>query len=217
MSEERKRLRRAIFARCRERGIGDEARHDVQRRETGKGSLTEMSTDEMRQVLRALGGSAPARSELPAGPHTGKLRALWISAWYLGVVRSRSDAALAAFVCRQTGLGAARWATPAHLSGAVEALKDWMAREAGVDWSPYRVGRRRVQRPGARVLEALWLKLHAAGAVGSADTQALSAWVVGYRREAGEYSGLPASTLNQLVRALGELVRDWTARTQGPA
>ena len=207
MSEELKRLRRAIFARCRERGIGDEARHDVQRRAVGKGSLTEMTAEEMRAVLRALGGSAPARSELPSGPHASKLRALWISAWYLSVVRSRSDAALCAWVCRQTGLGAARWATPAHLGAAVEALKDWMARDAGVDWSPYRVGRRRVQRPGARVLEALWRALATAGAVDSAETAALSAWVAGYRREAGEYSGLRASTLNQLVRVLGEWLR----------
>lgn len=208
------RVRRAIFARCREAGIDDETRRAVGRRETGKGSLRDMDAAQMRRVLAALGGRSPLRSELPSGAHASKLRALWISAWYLGVVRERSDAALAAFVCRQAGIEAARWATPAHLSGAVEALKDWMARDGGVDWSPYRSGRRRVHRPGARVLEALWRRLAAAGAVGSADPAALGAWVAGYRRAAGEYSELPAGTLNQLVRAAGDWLRAVSATTE---
>ena len=91
----------------------------------------------MGAVLEALGGEAPARASLPENSHTSKLRALWISAWCLGVVRNRSDDALAAFIRRQAGIDAARWATPAQTAAAIEALKDWMERDGGVDWSPY--------------------------------------------------------------------------------
>lgn len=220
-----KRTRAAIFAKCRDRGIDAETRHALQRRVTGKESLTDMNLVEMRQVLAALAGRSTGRSgrsggrakatsrpsDLPAGPHTSKLRALWISACWLGVVRDRDDKALAAWMCRQTGLDAARWATPAHTSQCIEALKDWMARDGGVDWSPYARDRKRpVANPGARILEALWRKLHAAGAVRIADHGALQSWVVGFRRAQDSYSTLNASTLNQLIRELGTWLRKET-------
>ena len=218
-----KRTRAAILAKCRDLGIDSDTRHALQRRVTGKESLTDMSLVEMRQVLAALAGrqtGQPGRSGgrakvasrpslLPAGPHTSKLRALWISAYWLGVVRDREDKALAAWICRQTGLDAARWATPAHTSQCIEALKDWMARDGGVDWRPYA---HKKHNPGARILEALWRKLHAAGAVRIADHGALHSWVVGFRRAQEPYSTLNASTLNQLIRELGT----WLRKEAGP-
>ena len=217
--DELKRTRAAIFARCRDRGIDADTRHALQRRVTGKESLTEMSLVEMRQVLAALAGRETGRaggrarvasrpSVLPAGPHTSKLRALWISAWWLGVVEDNRDTALAAWMRRQTGMDAARWATPAQTSACIEALKDWMARDGGVDWSPCaRSGKRPAPNPGARILEALWRKLHAAGKVAIADHGALHSWVVGFRRAQEPYSTLSASTLNRLIRELGTWLR----------
>ena len=227
MSDDLKRTRAAIFAKCRDRGIDADTRHALQRRVTGKESLTDMTLQEMRAVYAALAGRETGRraggagrakaiatrpSDLPAGPHTSKLRALWISAYWLGVVRDREDKALASWLCRQTGLDAARWATPAHTAQAIEALKDWMARDGGVDWRPYaRDGKRPVANPGGRILEALWRRLHAAGAVRIADHGALQSWVVGFRRAQDSYSTLNASTLNQLIRELGQWLRKETA------
>lgn len=206
------RLRHSIFARCRELGFGDEERREVQLRATGKESLTSMTADEMRAVVRALGGGMPNRSGLPRNAHAAKLRALWISAFWLGVVRDRSDQALGAWVCRQSGLAAARWATPAHTAAAIEALKEWMAREAGVDWSPYGAGRSKAHHcPGGRVLEALWRKLHAANAVRDPAPAALDAWVVGYRRSPERYMSLPAGALNQLIARLGAWLKESSA------
>ena len=217
------RIRRAIFAKCREEGIDEAARHEIQRRATGKESLKEMSPEEMETVLRALGGRVrrePRTAELPNGPHTSKLRALWISAYWLGVVRDNRDGALASFICRQAGIDAAKWATPVQTAACVEALKDWMARDGGVDWSPYVVAlgaksrRGESQRrdvPGARILEELWRKLHAAGAVRISDDAALHAWVVGFRRDSACYTALNTSTLNQLIRELGQ----WLRRVSG--
>ena len=215
MSAEANRLRRAIFARCREEGLDDEARREVQRAATGKDSLTKMSLPEMSKVLQALGGRRPratGRSVLPDGPHTSKLRALWISAWWLGVARGIDDRALAAWICRQTGLDSARWATPVQTAMCIEALKDWMARDGGVDWRPYAVDQGRPKdRPRARVMEALWRRLHEKGAVRIPSPDALASWVAGFRRGGGDYAMLNAGTQDQLIRELGK----WLAKVSG--
>ena len=223
-------LRRAIFGECRRRGIDQETRHALQVRVTGKSSLTEMDEAEMRRVLRELqggrqrrgprggarrdsAGDPKPREVLPAGPHRSKLRALWICAFELGIVRDRRDEALAAWICRQTGLDAAVWATPRQTAACIEGLKDWMARE-GVDWSPYAVsGKRPVHKPRARVMEALWRKLHEAGAVRIADHGALHSWVVGFRRSQETYSALPSTIQDQLIRELGKWLRKAKGRS----
>jgi len=51
-------LRRTIFALCRERGIGDELRHELQFSVTGKESLTECTAAEMRAVIERLAGQS---------------------------------------------------------------------------------------------------------------------------------------------------------------
>ena len=222
----KQRLRRSIFAACKRKGIRDEERHAIQQRVTGKASLTAMDPKDMRAVLRDLNSSRVksrrdgksvntqdrASADLGIGPHVGKLRALWRSGWWLGVVRDDSDAALAAWICRQTGLDAARWMTPMRGSAAVEALKDWLAREGGVDWSPYKQlgaqSRKPIQRPTARVMEALWRKLYLAGAVPTGDAGGLQAWVQGFRRAPEHYVTLPARTQNQLIRELGKWLKN---------
>jgi len=145
--------RRAIFAACRRAGIDDDDRRDIGRQVTGKASLTKMTPAEMAAVLNALNGRASG-SALPRSPGAGKLRALWISGWHLGVVRDRTDAGLTAWLKRQTGLDAARWATPADTARAIDALKAWLAREAGVEWARYDTPDGLVDHPRARVLEA---------------------------------------------------------------
>lgn len=84
-----------------------------------------------------LSGGAQSDRERVAfvGPYAGICRALWISGWYLGVVRDRTDGALIAFVRRQAGLDHLNWLRdPADASRVIEALKKWLVREAGVVW-----------------------------------------------------------------------------------
>ena len=131
-------------------------------------------------ALRRVAGWARPRDRAPASPGGGKLRALWISGWHLGVVRDRTDAALAAWVRRQTGLDAAAWAAPVETARAIEALRAWLARAAGVDWRPKivldRGGREReVDHPRARVLEAQWRILAGLGVVRVDSPSALAA------------------------------------------
>lgn len=129
---------------------------------------------------------AGARDRLPPGntatrPLLGKLRALWISGYHLGVVRDRTDAGLAGWLRRQTRLDAAEWVQPPELVKAVEAMQAWLARDGGVDWSPYAAlgkgGReRKVARPRGRVLEAQWRILHRLGAVTIEGNAALASY-----------------------------------------
>lgn len=242
-------LRRAIFAACRNRGLDDDARHELQKRVTGKASMTAMDENDMRALLNELNGRGGSRrvaqmqaqrrrfpatmdelreldekgmsphvncrcappepkpqNVLPDGPWVSKLRALWRSAYWLGVVRNNGDAALAAWIVRQTGYGSARWATPGDSDRLIDAMKSWMAREVGVDWSPYdgrgKMGRPK-QFPAARVLEALWRRLHEYGEIPDGSPETLAAWVRGFRRSPGDYVELNVRTQNKLIRELG--------------
>lgn len=78
------------------------------------------------------------------GPYAQVLRALWLSAWNLGLIRDRTDRALVAFVKRQTGIDSVSWVRdPRDASRAIEGLKAWIAREADVVWPADTDARRR--------------------------------------------------------------------------
>ena len=231
-----------VHACAKQLGLDDDARRDLQRRAVGKESCADMTAAELRRVLsemdradrpgrrdraaraaRSQASGASARrvresdkraGDLPDSPLAGKLVALWVSGWHLGVVRDRTDAALAKWVCRQTGLDAAAWARPADLTRAVEALQAWLAREGGVDWSPYvtldRNGKpRETHCPRARVLEAQWRILHRAGVVDVGSNSALGAYA---SRHAGlghadSHLALDGKQADALIRNLGARIR----------
>ena len=50
------RLRRTIFALCREREIGEDLRHEIQESVTGKASLTECTVGDMRAIIARVSG-----------------------------------------------------------------------------------------------------------------------------------------------------------------
>lgn len=157
---------KAIYAGIRALGIGEEEdQRDLYERITGKRSLRQMSANEQEAVvkeLRRLGfRPAGARRQLD-GPYAKKLQALWIAGWNLGLVRNRDDAALIAFVKRQTGIEHTRWLRdPAAAEKAVEALKGWLARDGGVVWTVPQ-GHDWLKDHGAKIAWAQWRKLHPA-------------------------------------------------------
>ena len=195
-------------------------------RDAGKDRRREMSLAELCRAVEETKGRAAglrhlqdmtasprARGPLPEDPAARKLRALWISAFHLGVSRDRSDEALAAWLRRRTGPGAA-WETSAGLARAVHALEAWLARAAGVDWRPHlslgRNGRvREMHRPRARVLEAQWRLLHRARLVRIGSLAALGAYAA---RHAGlgridSHLALTAPQSDALIRHLGKRLR----------
>ncbi|MBK5957419.1 hypothetical protein CCR97_04240 [Rhodoplanes elegans] len=97
------------------------------------------------------------------GAYAAKLRALWISAHDLGIVQDRTDAALLAFVARQTGIVHTRWLRDARDAAAViEALKSWITREAGVEWPGREADALDIKRA---VITAQWMRLVQLGVV----------------------------------------------------
>ena len=137
----------AIHVAKRDLKLDDDTYRDVLERVTGKRSAKGMGERDVRLVLdefRRLGWrSKVAQKGLEGrldgrldGPYARKLQALWIAGWNLGVVRDRRDSAMLAFIKRQTGIESTRFLRDAaDARRAIEALKDWLHREGGVDWS----------------------------------------------------------------------------------
>ena len=151
---------------------------------------------------------------LPGGPATRKLRALWISAFHLGLTQDRSDGALVAWLRRQTNLDSDTCLTADGLDRAVQPLEVWLARAAGVDWRPHlsldRSGRvRETRRPRARVLEAQWRLLHRQGRVRIGSHAALGAYAARFAGlgRADSHLALSDAQSDALIRHLGKCIR----------
>ena len=70
----------------------------------------------------------PQSRALADDPQSKKIRELWLVLHSSGKVKNPSEAALAAFVKRLTGVEALQWLTSAQASTVIEALKKWLAR-----------------------------------------------------------------------------------------
>ena len=163
-----------IYAGLAQVGIADEGdKRAFYARLTGKPGLSLMSDPEKETVVTELRrmGFKPAlkrangRAKL-SGPYAAKLQALWIAGYNLGIVRDRDDAALEAFVKRQTGIERERWLRFARdADQVIEALKGWIAREGGVIWSDADLPKKSVMRSlGFKVARAQWAILMPRGA-----------------------------------------------------
>jgi len=148
----------------RDLGLDDDTYRAMLVRVTGKDSAKAMSAAEHQDVIaecRRLGfngGSKPVGKRLD-GPYARKLQALWISAWNLGLVDDRRDQAMLAFIKRQTKIEHTRFLRdPAEARKVVEALKAWIARDAGVDWTKTH-GRDWLETEQAKIAWAQFAKL----------------------------------------------------------
>ncbi|MEO1986621.1 MAG: regulatory protein GemA [Martelella sp.] len=195
---------KTIYAVANKLGLDDDARRSIYERVTGKPKLTLMSDSEKQAVadeFKRLGGDRRPDGRLKlTGPYAGKLQALWIAAWNLGIVDNRDDAALLAFVKRQTGIDHTRFlANAADAKKAIEALKIWVGREGGVDWSTSRFLPDWTQVAGYRISQAQAKKL------GLTDRQfSEEIW-----REAGKYSfSLTRDEWVKVMNSLGKMIRD---------
>ena len=122
------------------------------------------------EELRALAGPR-AEGRSPAKTVSGRyakvLQALWIAGWHLGIVSSKDDAALIAFVERQTGLPHTRFLSDAaDANRAIEGLKAWLAREAKLVWPDQRDAEREGREVG-------WLRKRAVAHACAVRLQAL--------------------------------------------
>lgn len=121
----------AVRAATRRLRLADDDRKAIQLEATGKASMADMSLAEIGLVLDRL--NRDYRGPRGQRAHVGKIRALWWTLYWLGAVGEPNDAAVDAFVKRQTGKESARFLHPKEAFRVIEALKAWAARE-GVLW-----------------------------------------------------------------------------------
>lgn len=136
---------REIKALQRRIGLDDAAYRDALRVGFGVGSCKELTAEQAEAFKARLNGASTPPHRTPRVTATGRyaklLQALWIAGHNLGVVTSPDDAALIAWVQRQARVDHTRFLTdPADARKAVEGLKRWLTREAGVVW-PRRSGK----------------------------------------------------------------------------
>lgn len=130
-ADSRRKLMIAVRAACRRHGLDDEERRAMQAAVTGCKSMSDMSLAQLGQVLDHLnkGWKGPSGSRAT----TPKIRALWWTLYWLGAVDDPKDAAIDAFVKRQSGIASLRFVDHKAAQPIIEALKSWAARE-GVKW-----------------------------------------------------------------------------------
>ena len=133
----------AIHVAKKELGLDDDTYRVALMSAVGKSSAADMTEGERRKVLehfreRGFKARSTGRRKPLEGKFAGKLQALWIAGWNLGLVRDRDDRALVAFVKRQTGIDHVRFLRHGQDAiKAIEALKGWLARAGGVDWAEF--------------------------------------------------------------------------------
>lgn len=104
----------------------------------GKRSAKDLSIDQLDAVLKHMraagfkptkpGNAAPReRRALDTSPTGSKARALWLWLHQVGIVRDPSEAALAAFGKRISGVDALQWTR--RTDKLIEGIKIWAARE----------------------------------------------------------------------------------------
>ncbi|WP_038907920.1 gp16 family protein [Dickeya oryzae] len=105
---------------------------------TGKNSTRDMAVPQLVVVLEAMKRRGfkvkPTKKtvtgrKLDDAPQSRKIRSLWLEMADKGIVRDRSEAAMAAFVRRETGIDGLQWLNSEQASHVIEKLKKWQHRE----------------------------------------------------------------------------------------
>lgn len=110
--------------------------------QSGRYSATRLTNAQLIAAvdsMKALGFKVKPRQDQAGKPASArrladdaqskKIRALWLSMHTDGIVRNPSEASLANYVKRLTGVEALQWLDSQQASGVIEALKKWRQRE----------------------------------------------------------------------------------------
>lgn len=122
--------------------LDDETYRAVLSRVTGKTSSAGLKDHQLDAVLaefKRLGWKPKKAGRQPSDkPHVRKVWAVWRDMVSLAIPADGSDAALRAFVARQTrnparpdGIANPEWLSPEEANKVVEGLKAWRSRELG--------------------------------------------------------------------------------------
>lgn len=144
MKDDNKRLISAVHVGKNQLGMDDDTYRSLLKQVTGKTSTLKMSLWELKKVLEAMKSkgfkykktSTRRQSPPSRGATVDKLRAIWITMHQHGFIKDGSEAALDAYVRRQTksenngqGIAAAAWLQGELCDKVLESLKQWHRRE----------------------------------------------------------------------------------------
>ncbi|KZL19046.1 regulatory protein GemA [Pseudovibrio sp. Ad37] len=128
-----------LYAAKKAANLDDETLHDCLEASIGRRSakgLTMIECNKALGYMEAKGHGVKAQGSTQiSGPFGGKAVALWLSAWNLGIIQDKTDKALLSWVKRQTKIEHINWVDGEDGSKVIDALKGWIKRDAGVDWS----------------------------------------------------------------------------------
>jgi phage gp16-like protein len=242
---------KVIYAGAKAAGLDEEMRRDLIERETGKRSLTALTDAEVERVARAVRRASPpsaasaslkrtsdnaSRQLAPAGEagpvkkvrvagqaHQRMIKAIWIGLYNLGALEDGGDAALDAFVERQTShvkpVARLEWLTSGDAPSVLEALKAMAARagwDAGQHILPDLGGGQLTAR--TRLLIAQWATLERLGKVAVKGRHGLNGFlrVVSGPPDRGLTQFTPAE-MDAASKRLGQLVRKAKGRLSAPS
>lgn len=131
----RVRLIQLIHVAKRELQLDDDIYRAILRRVGNTDSCVAMPISKLEAVLEDLkkGGfqvqpkTSQSRS-LADDVQSKKIRSLWLELADAGIVRDRSEKALASYIKRLTGVEALQWLSTRQASTAIESLKQWRKR-----------------------------------------------------------------------------------------
>ena len=124
-----------IHVAAKQLGLDEDAQRDVYERVTGERSLRAMNGPQLAAVnaemIRLGFKPSKAKGGKLNGTYGPIMRAMWLSAYNLGVVRNNRDEAMIKWVYRQTQIEHLNWVRhPEDANKAIDALKLWMRRES---------------------------------------------------------------------------------------
>lgn len=179
--------------------------------ETGHDSAKHCTERDLEKVLgrfQALGWKPlpkPAARGVAQNPMARKARALWISLYHLGAVRSRDEKALEAMAKRQLGCERLVWAKQSDGYRLIEALKK-MAEKAGWAQTDAKGNNLSVRALNEGLCNAILAKLVEAGEARPDWTIDIAAWrLCGI--ETGANGPMDAEGYQSLAQALGAKLR----------
>lgn len=115
-------------------GMEDDEYRALLEKLTGHRSAADLTEDQLHRVLARL-RDAGFKSKKSAAPgskaHVAHIQKLWADLGAMGALSDPSDAALRAFVQRQTSVSAPQFLNPKQANKVIEGLKGWIARVKG--------------------------------------------------------------------------------------
>lgn len=172
--------------------LDEETYRDFLAQTVGKRSAADLSPAERQRVIEAMrargfrqeswGGLGGSVAKILRGggtrlrPHQAKVKALWRALWNLGALRDGSDAALDTWIRSPKGAGveALRFADAKACNMAIQALRDWCARE-GFETTPGEPG----VASKRSLARAIWRQLEGLGQVLVPGPNGLDGWLRG--------------------------------------